>query len=73
MNIPILKTKIKIKIWAHIKDCFYSLRVIDSPILQNINCNCNLNQKKAIICYLTRSYFSNWEITKKAERRLLRL
>jgi hypothetical protein len=65
MSISILRTKIKNKIWYYIKDYFYSQRVVDSPIVLNINNDCNPNQKKAIICYLTRSYFINWEYTKK--------
>jgi len=65
MRNSILKTKIKNKIWYYIKDYFYFQRVAESPIVQNINNNCNPNQKRAIICYLTSSYFINWEDTKK--------
>ena len=65
MRLSILRAKIKNKIWYYIKDYFYYQRAVDSPIVQNINNNCSPNQKKAIVCYLTDSYFINWENTKK--------
>jgi hypothetical protein len=61
MNIPSPKTKVKNKVWYYIKDSFYSQRVIDSPIVLNINTNCNPNQKKALLCYLPYGYFHNLE------------
>jgi glycosyltransferase involved in cell wall biosynthesis len=61
MTISILKIKIKNKIWPYIKDSFYSHRVIDSNIVQNINYSNENNQKKLLICYLAKGYFANVE------------
>lgn len=52
-------------LWHYfIKDFFYSQRVVDSPVVQNLNSNCSPNQKKVLICYKTSSYFTNWGKTR---------
>ena len=61
MNIQNLETKVKNKVWYYIKDSFYSQRIPDSPIVQNLNTNCNPNQKRALLCYLPHGYFHNPE------------
>jgi hypothetical protein len=61
MNIFSFKTKIKNKIWYFIKDYFFYQRVVDSPLILNINKNCNVDQKKVLICYLSNGYFLNIE------------
>jgi hypothetical protein len=53
--------KIKKKIWGYLKDLFYYERVYDTPIIQNINYRCILNQKRAVIIYLTANHLINWE------------
>lgn len=53
--------KIREKIWDYIKDYFYSQRVRDSPLVQNINYDSLINQKNALLCYLPHSYFQNLE------------
>lgn len=58
-----LKEKMRNKIWYHLRDYFYYNRVFDSPVILNINKDCILNQKKALICYLTYGYFYNLEET----------
>jgi hypothetical protein len=63
MQTSVIKSKINYKVWNFIKDYFYNERVAESPVIQNLNNNCNSDQKKAIICYLTVSYFVNWETT----------
>jgi hypothetical protein len=57
MSILSLKRKIKNKIWVNFKDYFYSQRVIESPIVMNINSDCSPNQKNLLICYVTYGYF----------------
>ena len=44
-----------------IKDHFYDQRIADTAIIQNINSSSVVTQKKAVICYLTKSYTKNWE------------
>jgi hypothetical protein len=73
MKIFDLKTQIKNKIWSNIKDCYYFQRVVDSPIVQNINLNCSPEQKKAIICYLTSGFFINLENLKKTRTQLFEI
>lgn len=63
MNFPIIREGIKDKIWFKVRDFFYNQRVTDIPVIQNINYSCNPVQKKAIICYLTRSYYLDLEDT----------
>ena len=67
MEISEFGTKIKNNLWYYIKDFLYYQRVADSPVIQNLNFNFDPNQKKAVMCYLTSSYFINWE-TKKIDR-----
>lgn len=61
MTISTLKIKIKNKIWPYVKDSFYSHRVIDSNIVQNINYDSTNNQQRILICYLANGYFINME------------
>lgn len=49
--------KVKDKIWGYTKDYFYSQRVKDSPLVQNINYDSLISQKNALLCYLPHSYF----------------
>ena len=55
------KTRIKNKIWSYIRDYFYFQRIADSSIIQNINYNDRPDKKNAVICYLTESYFTDFE------------
>ncbi|MRI02606.1 hypothetical protein GH721_18840 [Kriegella sp. EG-1] len=61
MNLKSLKYKIRSKIWRNIQDYFYDERIADSAMVQNINLSTAQNQKKAVISYVTFSYFSDWE------------
>jgi hypothetical protein len=73
LKISNLKTQIKNKIWANIKDYFYFQRMSSSPIVQNINLNCDPDQKKVIICYLTNGYFINFGNSKKTRTQLFEI
>ncbi|WP_299435565.1 glycosyltransferase [uncultured Maribacter sp.] len=56
------KSRLKQKIWRNIKDFFYEERIKDTTIIQNINYSAALiDQKKAVICYITDSYLLDWE------------
>lgn len=57
MDQKLILQKIKNKVWGYIKDNFYLQRVIDSPLIQNINFNSLANQKRALLCYLPNSFF----------------
>lgn len=56
-----IKEKILNKVWEYFKDYFYDQRVLESPVIQNLSYNHVSGQKKAILCYLTYSHFTNWE------------
>jgi len=56
-----LGTKMKSKVWFYLKNSFYYQRVKDSAIIQNINYNCDLGQKKVLLCYLPFGFFNNME------------
>jgi len=59
MRISELRTKLKEKAWQFLKDSLYYQRESEPATLQNINYNCDPDQKKAIICYETKCYFMN--------------
>lgn len=63
MTVQAIRTRLLNKIWESIKDYFYDQRVLDSPVVQNLNYSHLGGQKKAIVCYLTYSHFTNWEST----------
>ncbi|MGS0525302.1 hypothetical protein ACU8V7_09035 [Zobellia nedashkovskayae] len=49
-------------IWRNIKDIFYAERIMDTPIIQNINYTAaDTTQKKAAISYITASYLEDWD------------
>ncbi|WP_299819016.1 glycosyltransferase [uncultured Pontibacter sp.] len=52
-----LKAKVADKVWKYVKDYFYEQRILDAALVQNLNYNFATSQKKAVICYLTTSYF----------------
>lgn len=58
-----IKRKVLNRIWLHIKDLFHEQRGVDSTVVQNLNYSHSSHQKKAIICYRTDSFFSNWQAT----------
>ena len=51
------------KVWDFIKDYFYYHRIPDTPVVLNINDDCNSDQKRAVVCYLTYSFLYDWEKT----------
>ncbi|VAW12785.1 hypothetical protein MNBD_BACTEROID03-193 [hydrothermal vent metagenome] len=57
------KTRLTNRVWRMFKDRFYDQRIADSTLVQNINFSTALKQKKAVISYLTTSYFFDWEHT----------
>jgi hypothetical protein len=63
MSFSVVKLKINKKVWDFIKDYFYYQRIPDSPVVLNINDDCKSGQKRAILCYLTISFFNNWDST----------
>jgi len=58
-----LVKKIKRKLWSYLKNIFYYERIYDSPLVLNINYSVSLNQKNALICYLTRGHFNDIAVT----------
>lgn len=61
MKITGIITKVKRKIWFHIKEIFY-YQIVEEPIMiRNINYNPKSGQKRAIICYITMMYFTDLE------------
>jgi len=56
-----LKEKVTNKVWKHIRDYFYEQRIMDAALVQNINFSAALQQKKAVVCYMTTSHFFDWE------------
>jgi glycosyltransferase involved in cell wall biosynthesis len=61
MSISDIKSKIDNKIWLKIRDYFYKQRIAEIPVIQNIGNNCDAEQKKALICYMTMGYSVNLE------------
>ena len=59
MDSNTFKDKIKYRIWDYFKEFFYYQRVEDSPVVLNLNNNCNPDQKRALLCYLPYGYFRN--------------
>lgn len=61
MTLKILKLKFLQRLWLKMRPHFYDQRVKDTAIVQNINYSeLIINQKKAVICYLTTSYINDW-------------
>lgn len=59
MKVSSFRKRIQNRLWQHIKRNYYEHRVKDTPIIQNINFNCDSHQRKALICYLPDYYFQN--------------
>jgi hypothetical protein len=59
MRVNSICRKIQNRLWQHYKGNYYEQRVRDSPLVQNINFDCDRRQKKALICYLPNYYFQN--------------
>lgn len=55
------KTRLTKNLWSNFKDIFYSERIEDTAVVQNINFTATRTQKKAIVCYLTVGYTADWE------------
>ncbi|QCW98795.1 glycosyltransferase family 4 protein [Aggregatimonas sangjinii] len=54
------KTRLTRNLWSNFKDIFYSERIEDTAVIQNLNFTATRKQKKAIVCYLTVSYTADW-------------
>ncbi len=63
MTFKTFKSKLKNKIWRNIREYFYEQRIADGAVVQNINFDTVKPQKKAVICYLTTSFFADWDTT----------
>jgi len=63
MKFEDFKTRLTNRVWRMFKDRFYDQRIADSTLVQNINFSTVSQQKKAVISYLTTSYFFDWEHT----------
>lgn len=59
MTLSEIRGKITNKIWDNIKNYFYNQRVVDSPLVMNLNNIVTDEQPKVLICYLTNEYFIN--------------
>ncbi|MHC1733000.1 MAG: hypothetical protein AB9888_13360 [Bacteroidales bacterium] len=64
MSISLLEIekKIKDRIWRYAKDHFYTQRVKDSPLIENLNYDGLNNHKRVLICYLTHIYFQKIDL-----------
>ncbi|MEJ8801478.1 glycosyltransferase [Pontibacter sp. H249] len=56
-----LKVKVTNRFWGYVKDYFYEQRIYDAALVQNLNYKVASAQKKAVICYVTSSYFFDLE------------
>ncbi len=56
-----LSLKLKNKIWEKTKKYFHRQRTLEPGLVQNINFDASLHQKKLLISYLTYGYFINFE------------
>lgn len=54
--------KIQNKFWQHYKGNYYEQRVLESPLIQNINFDFDRRQRKALICYLPQYYFQRIDL-----------
>lgn len=49
------------RVWQFIKEFFYTQRLQDVPLVQNLNVQPEAHQKRAVVCYLTAYFFSDWD------------
>ncbi len=56
-----LKQRILDKLWYRFKHLFYTQRIADTAIIQNINYTNIRKQKKAVVCYITDSFTKDWD------------
>jgi len=59
MNLQLIKKKLKNKIWMNIRGLFYENYIKEINLIQNINYQCDSNQPRMLICYLTIGFISN--------------
>jgi len=57
MKVVDIQNRIRDKAWNYLKGSFYHHRLVNPPILQNINFSPVQDQKRVIICYQTTSHF----------------